>query len=131
MKNPNPIYPNTKKNPCRSTMCCEHYSRRNPRTGDNPKSDRRVANTFKTLRANLILNDSDLWPVVCPECGHEIRKEIGWLKHTVRINCDVCGADSEFHNDAFVNVIQNLKQAVDAVARAPRLAQKRHKLFKG
>ena len=65
-----------------------------------------------------MLNDADLWPVTCAECGNVFQKEIGWLKHAVSITCPKCGRDLAFRNDTFAGIVEDAKKTVEYVARS-------------
>ena len=67
-----------------------------------------------------ILNDSDPWPVMCPECGHEIVKSIGQFKETVRIACEHCGSQRDFNKEGFAAFIQQWQQSIYHIARNSR-----------
>jgi len=72
-----------------------------------------------------MLNDTDEWPITCPECGHETRKQIGWLKNNSSLTCPRCGFVGEFYTDAFIKMLDHLKKAISGAARATGLFKKK------
>ncbi len=72
-----------------------------------------------------MLNDTDKWPVICPNCGYETKKQIGWLKHAVNVTCDRCGETRGFYNQAFVQSLDNLRQHIDVFARNSPFTEKK------
>lgn len=71
-----------------------------------------------------MLNDCDVWTVTCPDCGNEMKEEIGRLKDTDEIKCDRCGAELMFQKDAFLNRVDQLRQMVASLAQTDRFATK-------
>lgn len=72
-----------------------------------------------------MLNDSDSLPVTCPYCGHETQKQIGWLKNAKGLICERCGEFVTINNDAFMNMLDNLRKHVLMAARHGGFAHKR------
>jgi hypothetical protein len=71
-----------------------------------------------------VLNDTDDWPVPCPDCGQVTPKQIGWLKLAVNITCDHCGITRRYHNDGFIQTVENLKKTIDTVPRTSIFTEK-------
>lgn len=72
-----------------------------------------------------MLNDTDEWPVLCPNCGHETKKQIGWLKENFSFRCAVCDTNLWFHKEAFIQMLDQARRAVDNIARTSRLVEKK------
>lgn len=72
-----------------------------------------------------MLEDDDLWPIMCPRCGQELEKEIGRLKHTVDITCSRCGHKFGFNNETFSHALEQLKKTVDGAMRNGRFTEKK------
>lgn len=64
-----------------------------------------------------MLNDTDLWPVLCPECRNAMKKQIGRLKSLTSIKCHQCGAAIGFRNITFSKVIEQARREIDTRAR--------------
>ncbi len=77
-----------------------------------------------------MLNDADEWPIPCPECGHETRKQIGWLKDNSSLSCPRCGFVGEFDTEAFIQFLNHLKSTVFGAARSSGFVKKTSQLFK-
>lgn len=63
-----------------------------------------------------MLNDSDLWPVPCPQCGKVIEEQIGRLKGTVSLSCPI-GHKFGFRNNEFSHYVEELRKTISNVAR--------------
>ena len=63
-----------------------------------------------------MLNDTDLWPITCAECGKIFEKEIGWLKHSTSVVCPKCRSDLAFRNDTFLQILENAKGTLAHIA---------------
>jgi transposase-like protein len=72
-----------------------------------------------------MLNDTDEWPVVCPECGHESQERIGRLKNKSSFTCPRCGFVGEFHAEAFIKMLEQLKNTISGAARTAGLFKKK------
>jgi len=72
-----------------------------------------------------MLNDSDLWPVTCAECGEVFRDQIGRLQSTDSVTCPRCGQDMKFRRDMFRNTIENARKNLDVIARNDVLTEKK------
>jgi hypothetical protein len=57
--------------------------------------------------------DDDLWPVRCPRCGEFTHKKIGWLKTNTNLRCIGCETYLWYHNDAFVNALNDATRVID------------------
>jgi hypothetical protein len=69
-----------------------------------------------TATKAIMLNDDDVWPVPCPNCGKMKNNAIGQLKCTSSLTCDSCGAKLQFYNDVFADAVDNLRRTVDLSA---------------
>ena len=72
-----------------------------------------------------MLNDADEWPIPCPECGYEIHKQIGWLKNNSSFSCPRCRFVGEFHTEAFIKALDQLKKTIGGAARNAGLFKKK------
>jgi hypothetical protein len=72
-----------------------------------------------------MLNDTDAWPVTCPECGKITKKQIGWLKNNTGFRCDGCQTNLWFHKETFVEALEQAKRTIDTLARTSRFAEKK------
>ncbi len=63
-----------------------------------------------------MLNDSDLWPVSCPQCGKIVEEQIGRLKGTVSLVCPL-GHKFGFRNHDFTHYVEELRKTVENVTR--------------
>ncbi len=73
-----------------------------------------------------MLNDTDDWPVPCPECGHVSHENIGRLKQAINVTCERCLRSFEFHKEEFVQVLDNLKRTVGVIGRNSRFTGKKY-----
>ena len=71
-----------------------------------------------------MFEDSDLWPVQCPNCLHKTKKEIGWLKTNRRMRCDGCGLDLWHHPETFLDTLNDAQRAVASFNRSIRAEKK-------
>lgn len=71
-----------------------------------------------------MLNDTDLWPILCSECGHEMQKQIGWLKDQSSFPCEVCRRIGKFERETFLDVLKNVESTLNGLARGSRLFHK-------
>jgi transcription elongation factor Elf1 len=71
-----------------------------------------------------MLNDTDLWPVTCIECGHKTPMEIGQLKTKAEFTCHRCGNSFEFRTRVFANALEQLRATVRFVRGNTRLLRK-------
>ena len=72
-----------------------------------------------------MLNDADKWPVMCPECGYEAHERIGWLKNNSSFTCPHCEFVGEFHTEAFIKMLDQLKKTISGAARNAGLFKKK------
>ena len=69
-----------------------------------------------------MINDSDLWPVACAQCGKIVEEQIGRLKETVSLVFP-SGHKFGFRNDDFTHYVEELRKTVENVARNSPLTE--------
>jgi DNA-directed RNA polymerase subunit RPC12/RpoP len=68
-----------------------------------------------------MFEDQDLWPVQCPNCGYETKKEIGWLKTNRRVQCPGCRANLWHHPETFIDRLDDARRAVEDFNRGIKM----------
>lgn len=71
-----------------------------------------------------MLNDSNLWPIPCSECGQITEKNIGEWKTTRAYTCSRCRMRMDLDQDTFMRAMQDVNQSLDTIARTTRLSRK-------
>lgn len=71
-----------------------------------------------------MLNDTDALPVTCANCGNITYEKIGWQKKGIRFTCRRCGRTFKFNNEAFVQMLENLKSTVRDYTRTRVFTEK-------
>jgi hypothetical protein len=69
-----------------------------------------------------MLNNSDLWPITCPQCGKVIEEQIGRLKGATSLSCP-SGHKFGFSNDNFSQYVEELRKSIANVARNSRFTE--------
>lgn len=64
-----------------------------------------------------MLDDDDLFPITCTECGHETHEVIRSLYKAVRITCGKCGREWHFDKEAFVAYVKEQRKTIEGLLR--------------
>jgi hypothetical protein len=69
------------------------------------------------------LLENYVFPVVCPKCGAQIQKTIGWFRENNEISCP-CGTTIYLVTDELVRIIDELEGAIGRLIRpAPEISR--------
>jgi len=49
----------------------------------------------------------------CPECSHQMRQTLGWLKANANITCPGCGTTIRLNPDKLVESVEAIEQAFE------------------
>jgi len=63
-------------------------------------------------RANLMLNDKNLWPVMCPACSQVSKFTIARLRRAAEVGCRRCGQTFAFEHQRFGHLVEHLRSVV-------------------
>jgi hypothetical protein len=66
-------------------------------------------------------------PVVCPKCGAQIQKTIGWFRENNEISCP-CGTSNYLVTEELVRIIDELEGAIGRLMRPTPETQARRRV---
>ena len=71
-----------------------------------------------------MLDDAYEIPIICPECGYEMKKKVGWLKNNMRFRCERCSTNLWTHEETLADVLDKAEGALNAFLRNSRFFNK-------
>ena len=74
--------------------------------------------------ANMF-DETDKWPIYCPDCGGVTAKPIGWLLANDRLTCTCCGAILAYYRERMARDLEDVHRAVASFSRGLRVEKKR------
>jgi hypothetical protein len=53
----------------------------------------------------------------CPNCGHELKKPVGWLTANDHVVCPGCGGEITLKTDEFAEKLREVENAINSIPK--------------